>query len=48
MNLGQTPVLLNKVSVATTSERGHQGLVLVGIFIALLLATEFPAKADLK
>jgi len=23
MNLGQTPVLLNKVSVATTSERGH-------------------------
>jgi hypothetical protein len=23
MNLGQTPVLLNKVSVETTSERGH-------------------------
>ena len=23
MNLGQTPMLLNKVSVATTSERGH-------------------------
>jgi hypothetical protein len=23
MNLGHTPVLVNKVSVATTSERGH-------------------------
>jgi hypothetical protein len=33
MNLGQTPVLLNKVSVATTSERGHTPEELAELFV---------------
>jgi hypothetical protein len=33
MNLGQTPVLLNKVSVSTTSERGHTPEELAELFV---------------
>ena len=30
------------------SERGHQGVVLVGFFLQLLVAAEVPAEADLE
>ena len=31
-----------------TSERGHQGVVLIGFFLELLVATEVLAEADLE